>query len=152
MNDDIFFPLVIAAGMFAVVYAGVSMGEFQGHAFHSKCIEECYEDIKDRRKAAKLALLEQDKLIAAGVIEAPVIVKDLKPPTWGGCAGCHGQKGEGMGMFPKISGQSKDYIITALTQYKNKEKRGSKSMIMWGQASGLSGSDINTLGEYISTL
>ena len=74
MNDDIFFPLVIAAGMFAVVYAGVSMGEFQGYAFHSKCIEQCYEDIKDRRRVAELALLEQEKLIAAGVIEAPVVI------------------------------------------------------------------------------
>ena len=43
MDDDIFLPLVIATGMFAVVYAGVSMGEYQGHAFHSKCIEECYD-------------------------------------------------------------------------------------------------------------
>lgn len=152
MNDDIFFPLVIAAGMFAVVYAGVSMGEFQGYAFHSKCIEQCYEDIKDRRRVAELALLEQEKLIAAGVIEAPIVIEDTTPPAWAGCAGCHGQKGEGMGMFPKISGQSKDYIVTALTQYKNKEKRGSKSMIMWGQASALSGSDISTLGEYISEL
>ena len=61
-------------------------------------------------------------------------------------------KGEGMGMFPKIAGQSKEYITTALLEYRNRQERGRQSMIMWSQSSFLSDRDIDTLGEFISNL
>ena len=60
--------------------------------------------------------------------------------------------GEGMGMFPKIAGQSKEYITTALLEYRNRQERGRQSMIMWSQSSFLSDRDIDTLGEFISNL
>jgi cytochrome c553 len=143
MDDDIFLPLVIAAGMFAVVYAGVSMGEYQGHAFHSKCIEECYEEHLARMNAPKPEVTE-------------AVVKEVKKVDpakrlYAGCAGCHGQQGEG-GAFPKLAGQTSEYITSALVQYQNRETRGRKSMIMWGQAQALSTRDINLLGTYISEL
>jgi len=118
----------------------------------NNCINECYEQLLERREAAELAKLEEERLIAAGVIEAPVIVEDPTPPMWNGCAGCHGMNGEGMGMFPKIAGQSKEYITTALLEYRNRQERGRQSMIMWSQSSFLSDRDIDTLGEFISNL
>ena len=57
-----------------------------------------------------------------------------------------------MGIFPKLAGQSKEYIVTALNQYKNREERGRQSMMMWSQASILSARDIDTLGDFISNL
>ena len=39
-----------------------------------------------------------------------------------------------------------------LNQYRNGEKVGSQSNMMWGQAAGLSDTDINDLAEYIVTL
>ena len=57
-----------------------------------------------------------------------------------------------MGMIPKIAVQTKEYITTALTEYKNRGQRGKQSMIMWSQASLLSDRDIDVLGDYISAL
>ena len=53
---------------------------------------------------------------------------------------------------PKIAGQSKEYITTALLEYRNRQERGRQSMIMWSQSSFLSDRDIDTLGEFISNL
>ena len=71
---------------------------------------------------------------------------------WAGCAACHGQEGQGMGVFPALVGQNKDYIVTALNQYKNKETRGAMSSTMWAQAGMLSEQEIETLSEYIEQL
>ena len=68
---------------------------------------------------------------------------------WAGCAACHGQDGQGMGVFPALRGQSADYIIDRLTTYKNRGQVGSMSSTMWAQAGMLSESDINTIGKFI---
>ena len=152
INDHILFPFLISCGaIFAITFA-FSQAEYRGQPMGNKCINECYEELKERREVARLVQLEQERLIAAGVIEAPVVVEDPTPPMWNGCAGCHGMNGEGMGIFPKLAGQSKEYITTALTQYKNREERGRQSIMMWSQASILSARDIETLGDFISSL
>ena len=68
---------------------------------------------------------------------------------YAGCASCHGGNGEG-GIGPKLQGQTLSYIKGRLTAYKNKEKVGRQSVMMWSQASLLSDADINDLSEYIS--
>jgi len=68
---------------------------------------------------------------------------------YAGCASCHGGNGEG-GIGPKLQGQSLSYIKGRLTAYKNKEKVGRQSVMMWSQASLLSNADINDLSDYIS--
>ena len=67
---------------------------------------------------------------------------------WAGCAACHGAEGGG-GVGPKLAGQSSDYISGRLTAYKNREKIGSQSAMMWGQAAMLSDNDIATIGKFI---
>lgn len=67
------------------------------------------------------------------------------------CGACHGANGDG-GVGPQLSGQTVEYIVGRLNQYKNGEKVGSQSNLMWGQAAGLSETDINDLAEYIETL
>ena len=52
-------------------------------------------------------------------------------------------------MFPKLSGQSAEYISEALYQYKNREERGNMSQTMWSQASLLSDNDIQQLSNFI---
>ena len=44
---------------------------------------------------------------------------------------CHGNEGQGMGMFPKLAGQSADYISGRLYQYQNGETVGNMSSTMW---------------------
>ena len=152
INDHILFPFLISSGALFVILFAFANAEYRGQPMGNNCINECYEQLLERREAAELAKLEEERLIAAGVIEAPVIVEDPTPPMWNGCAGCHGMNGEGMGMFPKIAGQSKEYITTALLEYRNRQERGRQSMIMWSQSSFLSDRDIDTLGEFISNL
>jgi len=67
------------------------------------------------------------------------------------CGACHGSNGGG-GVGPKLSGKTIEYIVGRLNQYKNGEKVGSQSNMMWGQAAMLSETDINDLAEYIATL
>ena len=68
---------------------------------------------------------------------------------WAGCAACHGNEGQGIGVFPKLAGQDAEYIGQRLYAYKNRETIGNMSSTMWGQAAMLSDSDINTLSEFI---
>jgi cytochrome c553 len=57
-----------------------------------------------------------------------------------------------MGAFPKLSGQTKDYISNRLYAYKNKEQIGAMSSTMWSQAGMLTDDQITTLSKYIETL
>ena len=66
------------------------------------------------------------------------------------CGACHGAQGGG-GVGPQLAGQTSEYIVNRLTQYKNGEKVGSQSNMMWAQAGGLSDADIQDLAEYITT-
>ena len=54
-----------------------------------------------------------------------------------------------MGMFPKLAGQSSDYISSRLIAYKNRETVGNMSSTMWAQAGMLSDQDIETLSQFI---
>lgn len=67
------------------------------------------------------------------------------------CGACHGSQGGG-GVGPKLAGQTAEYIVNRLNQYRNGEKVGSQSNMMWGQAAGLSDQDIDDLAEYVVSL
>ena len=67
------------------------------------------------------------------------------------CGACHGSNGGG-GVGPALAGQTVQYIVGRLNQYKAGEKVGNQSNMMGGQAAGLSDTDINDLAEYIKTL
>ena len=68
---------------------------------------------------------------------------------WSGCAACHGAEGQGMAVFPKLAGQSSNYIVSKLNAYKNRETVGNMSSTMWAQAGMLSDADINMIGKFI---
>ena len=67
------------------------------------------------------------------------------------CGACHGSNGGG-GVGPALAGQTVQYIVCRLNQYKAGENVGNQSNMLWGQAAGLSDTDINDLAEYIKTL
>lgn len=70
---------------------------------------------------------------------------------YAGCMACHGADGSG-GVGPALKGREASYIIDRLNAYKAKETVGPSSSLMWGQAAGLSDTDISELADYISTL
>jgi|TARA_B100001939_G_scaffold345907_1_gene363544 cytochrome c553 len=127
-------------GFFAtVVYPDL---EYTGYSSTHNCTGECYEEYV----RINGTVVEQLQAQQAAAAEDPFSsIRGL----WAGCAACHGQNGEGMGAFPKLSGQSKEYIVGRLNAYKNKEQVGAMSSTMWAQAGMLSESDIDTIGKFV---
>ena len=127
----IFFIITIMPNMAYSGYGG-------GHS----CTGECYEEYvalngtPSEIERRKQALAAEDEFSS---------IKGL----WAGCAACHGQEGQGMGAFPKLAGQSSDYIVSRLYAYQNREQVGPMSSTMWAQAGMLSDSDITTIGKFI---
>ena len=116
--------------------------EYTGVGGGHSCYGECYEEYV--RINGTVVEIEQRKKEIANVDEFSSI-----RGLWAGCAACHGQDGQGMGAFPKLAGQSKQYIVERLTTYKNKGQVGAMSSTMWAQAGMLSDSDIDTIGKFV---
>ena len=95
----------------------------------------------------KITLLNNIVHIA---IDAIALVEKIEAKfVWAGCAACHGADGQGMAVFPKLAGQNRDYIVSRLNAYKNREQVGPMSSTMWSQAGMLSDNDIDTIGKFI---
>ena len=116
--------------------------EYKGYSSNSSCYGECYEEYV----RVHGTVVEQLQAQQAANAEDPFSsIRGL----WGGCAACHGNEGQGMGAFPKLAGQSADYLSGRLYQYQNRETVGNMSSTMWAQAGMLSDSDIETLSQFI---
>ncbi|MGK0674571.1 MAG: c-type cytochrome [Halothiobacillaceae bacterium] len=68
------------------------------------------------------------------------------------CAACHGAKGEGSGIFPKLAGLSASEVESKLKKYRAGETLGPNSAMMAPNAAALSDSDIANLSAYIASL
>ena len=130
----------VFAGFFSgVIYPNL---EYKGYPSTHNCTGECYEEYV-RVHGTVVEQLQKQQAAAA---EDPFSsIRGL----WAGCAACHGNEGQGMGVFPKLAGQSADYISGRLYQYQNRETVGNMSSTMWAQAGMLSDSDIETLSQFI---
>jgi cytochrome c553 len=64
------------------------------------------------------------------------------------CAGCHGDKGQGMGPYPALAGKPKAVLVKALMDYKS----GRSNSIMHGMAASLSSQDMEDLAAYYASL
>jgi cytochrome c553 len=136
-----------ACFIIGVFFAGVVYPdlEYTGGKSNSTCTGECYEEYVEMFGTS----VEQEKRKQA--IAATDEFSSIKP-LWSGCAACHGQQGQGMAVFPKLAGQSADYIVDRLNTYKNRGEVGAMSSTMWSQAGMLSSADMEMLGKYIETL
>ena len=140
--NDFGYPLLISASMFLLISWTYSNLEYKGYPSIGSCTGECYEEYLKREGTLAEQLAKKQEAAAEDPYFA---IRGL----WGGCAACHGQNGEGMGMFPKLSGQTAEYISEALYEYKNRVERGNMSQTMWSQASLLSDNDIEQLSKFI---
>lgn len=86
-------------------------------------------------------------------LSVPAMAQDatVGKTKYASCAGCHGAQGQG-GMGPKLAGQSASAIEQKLLAYKNKQKIGPQSQLMWGLSAGLTPADIANLAAYTATL
>ena len=131
---------MVFAGFFAgVIYPDL---EYKGYSAVQNCTGECYVayvaehgNVVQQLQAAKAEAASDPFSSIRGL--------------WSGCAACHGQDGQGIATFPKLAGQSSEYIIDRLTTYKNRGQVGAMSATMWSQAGQLSEQEIELLGEFI---
>ena len=131
---------MVLAGFFSsVIYPNL---EYKGYPSTHQCIGECYEEYVRVHGTVVEQLRAKQELAQSDEFSS---IRSL----WAGCAACHGQEGQGIASFPRLAGQSSDYIINRLTQYKNGEQVGAMSATMWGQAGMLSEQDIETIGKFI---
>ena len=74
------------------------------------------------------------------------------------CAACHAVGGDWnkplQPEYPRLAGQHRDYLVTALNAYKQGDKSqiGRKNAIMAGQAAGLSRQEIEDISAYLASL
>ena len=136
----VIFGCFIFVGFFStMIYPQL---EYKGYPSTHNCTGECYEEYV-RVHGTVVEQLQKQQAAAA---EDPFSsIRGL----WAGCAACHGNEGQGMGAFPKLAGQSADYLSGRLYQYQNRETVGNMSSTMWAQAGMLSDSDIETLSQFI---
>ena len=116
--------------------------EYTGGTSNRSCTGECYAEYV-RQFGTPAEMERRKQALAAGDQFSSII------SLWAGCAACHGNEGQGMGVFPKLAGQSADYISGRLYQYQNNETVGNMSSTMWAQAGMLSDSDISTISQFI---
>jgi len=116
--------------------------EYTGGSSVSSCTGECYvEYVKQYGTPAEIE--QRKKALAEG---DPF--SDIRS-LWSGCAACHGNNGQGMGVFPALAGQNADYIVGRLQAYKNREEIGAMSSTMWAQAGMLSDAQMKQIGEFV---
>ena len=142
MNDAFYLLIGVCGFMFGLLTFTYDNLEYKGYSSAHSCTGDCY--VKYVEENGTPAQIEQKKRAAA--MDDPFSsIKGL----WAGCAACHGQSGQGMGIFPKLAGQSSDDIIQKLNTYKNRGEVGNMSSTMWAQAGQLSDEQIETLGRFI---
>ena len=138
MKGYIIAICLFMTGTIAMAYNNL---EYKGYS-DASCYGECYEEYVALN--GTVVEIERAKQLAA----ADDRFSDIRS-LWTGCAACHGQNGQGMGAFPKLAGQSSENIAEMLYAYQRRETRGSMSATMWAQASIMSDSDIQMIGDFI---
>ena len=136
------YILSIVVVMFSLITWTYQNLEYKGYKRVQGCTGECYEEY------VRIHGSVVDQLVAKRE-EAALDPYSSIRGLWAGCAACHGSEGQGMGVFPRLSGQTADYIQGRLVSYKNRETIGNMSSTMWAQAGMLSDQDIETLGKFI---
>ncbi len=71
-----------------------------------------------------------------------------------GCMACHGADGKTpiMPLYPKITGQSKEYTVQQLQDIKSGARSNGQSVVMKGIMASVSDAEIEILAEYLSGL
>ena len=107
---------------------------------------------KDQLAAIENRITPFSVVNVAGESAGSVAVNALPGEAlYAACGACHGAQGGG-GVGPALANKGVEYIVGRLNAYRAGETVGRQSNMMWGQAAGLSDTDINDLAEYIDTL
>jgi cytochrome c553 len=79
----------------------------------------------------------------------PVRGKELA----GECSVCHDGDGRTrFGIYPRIAGQTYDYFLLSMKEFKSKERHQPYASLMWPSVENLSEQDLRDLAAYYSNL
>jgi len=67
------------------------------------------------------------------------------------CRTCHGPTAKGLASYPKLAGQSMEYLVDRLERYRAGEKFGPNTPLMAPRAKKLSDEDIANIANFIAT-
>ena len=103
-NESFYLVIGICGFMYGIISHSYSNLEYKGYERIQGCTGECYEEyVAENGTPAEI----ERKKKAAAADDPFSSIRGL----WAGCAACHGQSGQGMGIFPKLAGQDADTII-----------------------------------------
>ncbi len=68
------------------------------------------------------------------------------------CRSCHGPTAKGMASYPRLVGQTSDYLVDMLERYRAGEKIGPNTMLMAPNAKELSDEDIVNVAQFIVSI
>ncbi|WP_119393566.1 c-type cytochrome [Salinibius halmophilus] len=69
------------------------------------------------------------------------------------CNACHGANGIATNpMYPNIAGQNEAYLVSSLKAYREKQRSGGLSAVMYPMSAGLSDQDIADLAAWFASL
>ncbi len=89
---------------------------------------------------------------ACTVFSSDLIAQDA-PAKEAGCRACHGKDGAApiLPQYPKLNGQNKEYLISALKAYKADQRKGGLAAVMSGQAKLLSDKDMEEIAAFYAS-
>jgi len=67
------------------------------------------------------------------------------------CSSCHGEQGQGIGIFPRLAGQHADYVMKQLAVFQRTDERPAGSL-MKTVAHGLTQQNIDDVAAYVQTI
>ncbi|MEM9762020.1 MAG: cytochrome c [Pseudomonadota bacterium] len=65
------------------------------------------------------------------------------------CRACHGPTAKGLASYPKLTGQSQEYLVDRLQQYRAGKRLGPNTALMAPRAKNLSDDDIVNITSFI---
>lgn len=68
------------------------------------------------------------------------------------CASCHGSEAKGNGIFPRLAGQTPQYLQAQLRYFRSGVRNDAKADVMKPIATHLSEEDMNAVAHYLSSL
>jgi cytochrome c553 len=113
-----------------------------------------------RRAARALWLGAAASAVALGPGAKPAAAQDAPDALAAGrekyvqCASCHGADGRStvVPQYPKIGGQTAEYVVNALKAYRDGRRLGTYAAMMAAVAKQLSDADIANLAAYVESL
>jgi cytochrome c553 len=104
---------------------------------------------KQKRTTGTTGVVTDAKLASLGQqIYDDGIVSSAVPA----CSGCHGEKGEGTELFPRLAGQHTVYMMTQLNNFKNIVRNNDAKKVMRAIASRMNDQEMKAAAEYITSL